>query len=48
MNLFIIADEIIELVEGYLARFDDELDQINLKNSIGGKKSNKRRMSTAR
>ena len=32
----------LELVNAYLARFQDELDQINLKNSIGGDKKNKR------
>jgi len=34
----ISPDTVIELVEGYLSRFDDELEQIKLKNSIGGKK----------
>lgn len=32
----------LELANAYLARFQDELDQINLKNSIGGDKKNKR------
>ena len=32
----------LELAEGYLARFEDELEQIRLKNSIGGSKHNKK------
>ena len=32
----------LELANAYLTRFQDELDQINLKNSIGGDKKNKR------
>ena len=32
----------LELAEGYLARFEDELEQIHLKNSIGGSKHNKK------
>ena len=31
-----------ELANGYLARFQDEIDQITLKNSIGGDRKNKR------
>ena len=37
---------VLELIEGYLGRFQDELDQINLKNSIGG--MNKRNQHAAR
>ena len=32
----------LELANGYLTRFQEEIDQINLKNSIGGDKKNKR------
>ena len=32
----------LELANGYLARFQEEVDQIKLKNSIGGDKKNKR------
>ena len=32
----------LELANGYLSRFQDEVDQIKLKNSIGGGKKNKR------
>ena len=32
----------LELADGYLARFQDEVEQIKLKNSIGGSKNNKR------
>ena len=32
----------LELVNGYLERFQDEISQIMLKNSIGGDKKNKR------
>lgn len=38
----------LELATGYLARFDDELEQINLKNSIGGSKNNKRTQHRSR
>merc|ERR1712096_61323 len=37
-------DAMLELVTGLLSRFDEELEQINIKNSIGGKN---RRSSTA-
>merc|ERR1711872_695817 len=36
---------VIELVEGYLSRFDEELEQIKLKNSIGGKSKRKQHAS---
>ena len=32
----------LELANGYLTRFQEEIDQIDLKNSIGGDKKNKR------
>ena len=38
---------ILTLVNGFLSRFDDELEQIKIKNSIGGKNS-KRKQHSAR
>ena len=32
----------LDLANGYLSRFQDEIEQIKLKNSIGGNKKNKR------
>lgn len=32
-------EQVLELIENYLARFDDEMDQIALKNSIGQRKN---------
>merc|ERR1740128_658114 len=34
-------DAMLELVTGLLSRFDEELEQINIKNSIGGKNRRK-------
>merc|ERR1711915_205727 len=44
----ITPDSILQLVEGYLSRFDDEIEQINLKNSIGARKKQKGRLHKPR
>merc|ERR1719508_246112 len=38
-------DAMLELVTGLLSRFDEELEQINIKNSIGGKNRRKQHSS---
>jgi hypothetical protein len=38
----------LALAQGLLARFDDELEQIKIKNSIGGGQKNKRKQHSAR
>lgn len=37
--LVLNKEQTLELIELYLARFDEELDQISLKNSIGKRKN---------
>jgi len=40
-DVTVLTPEMIgELMEGYLARFDDELEQIRLKNQVGQRKGN--------
>ena len=47
MNNFRLIESVLELVEGFLARFDEELEQIRIKNSIGAGKK-KRNLHSSR
>ena len=41
----LLTESFLELVEGYLSRFDEELEQISIKQGIGGKNRRKQHCS---
>ena len=45
-NFLVFTAAVLELVNGFLSRFDDELEQINIKQAIGGK--NRRNQHSSR
>ena len=48
INCQVTCAGVLQLVEGFLARFDDEVEQIKLKQSIGGNQKNRRLQHSAR
>ena len=47
-NVQVTCAGVLQLVDGFLARFDDEVEQIKLKQSIGGNQKNRRLQHSAR